>query len=87
MSDVPKPTETNSELKGVQLSDILVYPGIPIAKKGGKSTSDMPKHLTGEQMLAYMEEKKKSKKMKEEEKVRKREERARNVMRRKQGRQ
>ena len=92
LSDVPKSTEstTSSELKSVQLKDILVYPGTPVAKKGGNSTSDMPKHLTGEQMIAYMEEKKKTKRLKEEEKVRKKEERARkkkNVMRRKQGKQ
>ena len=43
--------------------------------KKGKSTSDMPKHLSGEQMIQYLENKRLQKERLEEEKVKQQEER------------
>lgn len=52
------------------LDDIIVCPNPPANRKG-KSISDMPKHLTGDQMFHYFEEKRLNKERLEEEKARK----------------
>ena len=55
------------------MHDILVYPDPPKSK--GKQTSDMPKHLSGEQMIEYLEVKRLNKKKEEQEKIKRREDR------------
>ena len=50
------------------VDDILTYPNPPDTKKKGKSTSDMPKHLSSEQVISYLEDKKAQKQQEEEEK-------------------
>jgi len=59
------------------LDEILQYPKPDPAKKTkGKSTLDMPKHLTSEQMYQYLELKRTQKEEAELQKVQRREERA-----------
>ena len=61
------------------LDEILTYPDPMKAKvKKGKSTSDMPKHLSGEQMIQYLENKRLEKERLEEEKIKRQEEREQN---------
>ena len=61
------------------LDEILTYPDPMKAKvKKGKSTSNMPKHLTGEQMIQYLENKRLEKERLEEEKIKRQEEREQN---------
>ena len=51
------------------LDEVLTYPNPPAdKKKKGKSTSSMPKHLSSQQMIVYMEEKKAAKQGEEKEK-------------------
>ena len=62
---------SNSEdtaLKGSVLDDILVYPGIPENKRSGGRSKALPAHLSGEQFVQYLQEKKDEKDKKEEEK-------------------
>ena len=60
------------------LDEILQYPKPPNSKKkGGKSTSDMPKHLSSEQVIQYLEEKKAQKLKEKEDKIKRKEERVR----------
>ena len=59
------------------LNDIIQHPNPPATSKKGKSTNDMPKHLTGEQMFKYFEEKKAAKEKLEEEKRERKKERER----------
>ena len=59
------------------LDKILQYPKPdPAEKTKGKSTLDMPKHLTSEQMYQYLELKRTQKEEAELQKVQRREERA-----------
>ena len=61
------------------LDEILTYPDPMKAKvKKGKSTSNMPKHLSGEQMIQYLENKRLEKERLEEEKIKRQEEREQN---------
>ena len=84
---IPNPFSLSAQKQKVSpaLDEILQYPKPPSSKKkGGRSTSDMPKHLSSEQVIQYLG-KKKAQKLKEEEDkikrnedhVRKREERER----------
>lgn len=61
--------------KSSVLDDILVYPSVPDCKKSSRGTSAMPKHLSGEQFVHYLQEKKMEKEKIEEEKERRKEER------------
>ena len=65
------------------LDEILTYPDPVKAKvKKGKSTSDMLKHLSGEQMIQYLENKSLDKERLEAEKIKRQEEREQNWRRR-----
>ena len=58
------------------MDEVLTYPNPPEEKTNkGKSTTSMPKHLTGQQMMIYMKEKQAAKQKKEEEKRLRKEER------------
>ena len=61
------------------LDEILTYPEPMNNKvKKGKSTSDIPKNLSGEQMIQYLENKRLEKERLEEDKVKRQEEREQN---------
>ena len=64
------------------LDEVLTYPNPPADKKKGKSTSSMPKHLSSQQMITYMEEKRAAKQRDEEEKQRRKQERERKKLER-----
>lgn len=63
--------------KSSVLDDILVYPSVPDNKKKSKGPSAMPKHLSGEQFVQYLQEKKEQKEKEEAMKLALKEERER----------
>ena len=65
--------ERKNTQKGIEpgsqiLKDILTYPKPVIRKKTKKGTSDFPSHLSGEQLIKYLQEKEEKKQAAEEEK-------------------
>ena len=72
VSSIQEPTVTT---QSSVLDDILVYPSVPESKKSTiKGTAALPKHLSGEQFVHYLQEKKVKKENIEQEKVRRKEE-------------
>ena len=63
-------------LKASVLDDILVYPSVPESSRS-TSIASLPKHLSGEQFIQYLQEKKEEKEKAEEEKAIRKEERER----------
>lgn len=57
------------------LTEILTHPDPPVSKNAGKSTSTMPKHLSSEQMIEYLQERRDRKIREELEKESKRKDR------------
>ena len=86
--DPAKDTQTAAPIPTAQqkvssaLDEILTYPNPPAEKKKGKSTSSMPKYLSSQQMIAYLDEKKAAKQREEEEKQQRKEERERKKLER-----
>ena len=60
--------------KSSVLDDILVYPSVPESSRS-TSKATLPKHLSGDQFIQYLQEKKEEKEKAKEEKVRRKEER------------
>jgi len=86
-SDVPPKDKVVPEASpkvSPALSDIITYPELPGQKKKGKATSSMPKHLSSDQVIDYLEAKKQEKQRELEEKEkRKLEQEKKNVKMRK----
>ena len=57
-----------SKVVSPTFDDVLVYPELPEQKKKFKSTSSMPKHLSSDQVIDYLETKKLQKQKEEQEK-------------------
>ena len=74
--DVVAPIPAAQQKVSSALDEVLTYPKPPAERqKKGKSTSSMPKHLSSQQMIDYLEEKRVTKQREEEEKQRRKEER------------
>ena len=69
VSSLPVPQQKISS----SLDEVLTYPNPPL--KTQKSKAAMPKHVSGEQVIAYLEEKKEAKQREEEEKEKRKQER------------